>query len=110
MGTVTVGRENTAPIDLYYEDNGSGSPVVLLHGWPLDSRSWEPQLPALVQAGHRVVTYDRRGSGRSSRPATGHDFDMDPGDVEIAADRPRSEEHGVDHGHSVDPPATIGPL
>jgi pimeloyl-ACP methyl ester carboxylesterase len=59
---------DTAPVDLYYEDNGSGSPVVLLHGWPVDSRSWEPQLPALAQAGHRVITYDRRGFGRSSRP------------------------------------------
>ncbi|MDN5765680.1 MAG: alpha/beta hydrolase [Humibacillus sp.] len=75
MGTINVGAENTAPIDLYYEDNGTGSPVVLLHGWPLDSRSWEPQLPALVQAGYRVVTYDRRGFGRSSRPSTGYDFD-----------------------------------
>ena len=82
MGIVTVGRENTAPIDLYYEDNGSGSPVVLLHGWPVDSRSWEPQLPALVQAGHRVVTYDRRGFGRSSRPSTGYDFDTLAADLD----------------------------
>jgi non-heme chloroperoxidase len=82
MGTITVGRENTAPIDLYYEDNGTGRPVVLLHGWPLDSRSWEPQLPALVQAGHRVITYDRRGSGRSSRPATGYDFDTLAADLD----------------------------
>lgn len=82
MGTITVGRENTAPIDLYFEDNGSGSPVVLLHGWPLDSRSWEPQLPALVQAGHRVITYDRRGSGRSSRPGTGYDFDTLAADLD----------------------------
>ena len=72
MGIINVGAENTASTDLYYEDNGSGAPIVLLHGWPLDSRSWEPQLPALVQAGYRVVTYDRRGFGRSSRraPAT----------------------------------------
>ncbi|MEO5743147.1 MAG: alpha/beta hydrolase [Terracoccus sp.] len=75
MGTINVGAENTASIDLYYEDNGTGSPIVLLHGWPLDSRSWEPQLPALVQAGYRVVTYDRRGFGRSSRPSSGYDFD-----------------------------------
>lgn len=75
MSTVNVGAENTASIDLYYEDNGTGSPIVLLHGWPLDSRSWEPQLPALVHAGHRVVTYDRRGFGRSSRPSSGYDFD-----------------------------------
>ena len=82
MGTITVGRENTAPVDLYYEDNGSGSPVVLLHGWPLDSRSWEPQQPALVQAGHRVITYDRRGFGRSSRPSTGYDFDTLAADLD----------------------------
>jgi non-heme chloroperoxidase len=82
MGTVTVGRENTAPIDLYYEDNGSGRPVVLLHGWPLDSRAWEGQLPALVQAGHRVVTYDRRGFGRSSRPSSGFDFDTLAADLD----------------------------
>ena len=82
MGTITVGRENTAPVDLYYEDNGTGSPVVLLHGWPVDSRSWEPQLPALVQAGNRVITYDRRGFGRSSRPATGYDFDTLAADLD----------------------------
>ena len=75
MGIVTVGRENSAPIELYYEDHGSGPPVVLLAGWPLDSRSWEPQLATLLEAGHRVILYDRRGFGRSSRPATGYDFD-----------------------------------
>ncbi len=75
MGTITVGQENSSPIELYYEDNGSGPVVVLLHGWPVDSRSWEPQLHTLLEAGYRVVTYDRRGFGRSSRPATGYDFD-----------------------------------
>src|SRR5215213_7783741 len=75
MGTVTVGQENSAPIDLYFEDLGSGDPVVLLSGWPLDSRSWEPQVHPLLQAGHRVIAYDRRGFGRSSRPSTGYDFD-----------------------------------
>jgi non-heme chloroperoxidase len=75
MGIVTVGRENSAPIELYYEDHGSGPPVVLLAGWPLDSRSWEPQLAPLLDAGHRVILYDRRGFGQSSRPATGYDFD-----------------------------------
>ena len=81
MGIINVGAENTASTDLYYEDNGSGAPIVLLHGWPLDSRSWEPQLPALVQAGYRVVTYDRRGFGRSSRPSSGYDFDTLAGDL-----------------------------
>jgi non-heme chloroperoxidase len=82
MGTVTVGQENSSPIELYYEDHGSGPPVVLLAGWPLDSRSWEPQLPALIAAGHRVILYDRRGFGRSSRPTGGYDFDTLAGDLD----------------------------
>jgi non-heme chloroperoxidase len=75
MATVTVGQENSTPIELYYEDHGEGAPVVLIHGWPLDSRSWEPQVHALIEAGNRVITYDRRGFGRSSRPTAGYDFD-----------------------------------
>ena len=75
MGTITVGQENSSPIELYYEDHGDGPPVVLLAGWPLDSRSWEPQLASLLEAGHRVILYDRRGFGRSSRPAAGYGFD-----------------------------------
>ena len=71
MSTITVGQENSTPIELYYEDHGSGRPVVLLHGWPVDSRSWEPQIHPLVKAGHRVITYDRRGFGQSSRPTAG---------------------------------------
>jgi non-heme chloroperoxidase len=66
VGTVTVGRENSTSIELYVEDHGGGPPVVLVHGWPLDSRSWEPQVHALLDAGHRVITYDRRGFGRSN--------------------------------------------
>jgi non-heme chloroperoxidase len=76
MGTVTVGQENSTSIDLYYEDHGSGPAVVLLSGWPLDSRSWEPQIQSLLEAGHRVITYDRRGFGQSSRPASGYNFDV----------------------------------
>jgi non-heme chloroperoxidase len=75
MSTITVGQENSTAIELYYEDHGSGPPVVLLAGWPLDSRSWEPQLAPLLDAGHRVIVYDRRGFGQSSRPADGYDFD-----------------------------------
>jgi non-heme chloroperoxidase len=75
VSTITVGQENSSSIELYYEDHGSGPPVVLLAGWPLDSRSWEPQLASLLEAGHRVILYDRRGFGRSSRPAAGYDFD-----------------------------------
>src|SRR5258706_13773040 len=75
MAYITVGKENSSNIDLYYEDHGSGKPVVLIHGYPLSGTSWEKQLPALLQAGRRVITYDRRGFGRSSQPATGYDYD-----------------------------------
>jgi non-heme chloroperoxidase len=75
MATITVGQENSTSIELYYEDHGSGPAVVLLSGWPLDSRSWEPQVHALLEAGHRVVVYDRRGFGQSSRPTEGYNFD-----------------------------------
>jgi non-heme chloroperoxidase len=77
-----VGEENSAPIELYYEDHGSGSPVVLIHGWPLSGRSWENQVPALVDAGHRVITYDRRGFGRSSQPWGGYDYDTFAADLD----------------------------
>ena len=89
MGTITVGRENSAPIELYYEDQGSGPAVVLLRGWPLDSRSWEPQVHPLLAAGYRVITYDRRGFGRSSRPATGYDFDTLAADLGTLLTRAR---------------------
>jgi non-heme chloroperoxidase len=82
MSTITVGQENSTPIDLYYEDHGSGPAVVLLHGWPVDSRSWEPQIHPLLEAGHRVITYDRRGFGQSSRPTAGYDFDTLAGDLD----------------------------
>jgi len=82
MGTIAVGVENSASVELYYEDQGSGRPVVLLHGWPFDGRSWEPQLHPLLAAGFRVITYDRRGFGRSSAPATGYDFDTLSGDLD----------------------------
>jgi non-heme chloroperoxidase len=82
VGTIEVGQENSTPIDLYYEDHGSGPAVVLLHGWPVDSRSWEPQLYPLLAAGYRVITYDRRGFGRSSRPTVGYDFDTLAADLQ----------------------------
>jgi non-heme chloroperoxidase len=75
MPCVTVGRENSGPIELYYEDHGSGSPVVLIHGYPVSGRAWDKQVPALLEAGHRVITYDRRGFGKSSQPTTGYDYD-----------------------------------
>ena len=75
MSTVTVGQENSAPIDIYYEDHGSGKPVVLVHGWPLSGAAWERQVADLLGAGHRVITYGRRGFGQSSKPSIGYDYD-----------------------------------
>jgi non-heme chloroperoxidase len=75
MPYVNVGQENSGKIDLYYEDHGSGKPVVLIHGWPLSGRSWEKQTSALLEAGYRVITYDRRGFGASSKPTFGYDYD-----------------------------------
>jgi len=75
MSTIKVGQENSQPIELYYEDHGSGSPVVLIHGWPLNGDAWEKQTVALLSAGHRVITYDRRGFGRSSKPGIGYNYD-----------------------------------
>ena len=75
MPYVTVGKENSGNIDLYYEDHGSGKPVVLIHGYPLSGASWEKQIAALLAAGHRVITYDRRGFGKSSQPTTGYNYD-----------------------------------
>jgi non-heme chloroperoxidase len=83
MPFVNVGQENSGSIDLYYEDHGEGRPVVLIHGWPLSGRSWEKQVSALLAAGHRVVTYDRRGFGESSRPATGYDYDTFASDLHL---------------------------
>jgi non-heme chloroperoxidase len=75
MPFVNVGKENSSSIDIYYEDHGSGKPVVLLHGYPLNGNSWEKQIPILLQAGFRVITYDRRGFGKSSKPTTGYNYD-----------------------------------
>src|SRR5439155_7498439 len=75
MPYVNVGKENSGNIDLYYEDHGSGNPVVLIHGYPLSGASWEKQVPVLLKAGHRVITYDRRGFGKSSQPTTGYNYD-----------------------------------
>jgi non-heme chloroperoxidase len=75
MPFITVGQENAGSIDLYYEDHGSGRPVVLIHGYPLSGRAWDKQVPVLLEEGHRVITYDRRGFGKSSQPTTGYDYD-----------------------------------
>lgn len=83
MATITVGTENSTDIELYYEDHGTGQPVVLIHGYPLDGQSWERQTAALVAAGYRVLTYDRRGFGRSSKVMSGYDYDTFAADLDV---------------------------
>jgi non-heme chloroperoxidase len=83
MPYITVGAENSGPIDLYYEDHGSGQPVVLIHGFPLSSTAWEKQIPGLLSAGCRTVAYDRRGFGKSSQPVTGYDYDTFADDLNM---------------------------
>ncbi len=84
MPRLVVGQTGSSitDVDLYYEDLGAGAPVVLIHGWPLSGRSWEAQVPALVEAGHRVITYDRRGFGDSSQPWDGYDYDTLAADLD----------------------------
>ena len=81
MSRITVGTENSADIEIHYEDHGSGQPVVLIHGYPLDGNSWECQERELLAAGYRVITYDRRGFGRSSQPTVGYDYDTFAADL-----------------------------
>jgi pimeloyl-ACP methyl ester carboxylesterase len=75
MPFITVGKENSSGIDLYYEDHGAGKPVVLIHGYPLSGAAWEKQIPGLLDADYRVITYDRRGFGQSSKPTVGYNYD-----------------------------------
>src|SRR5271166_5421085 len=82
MSSIKVGQENSTPIEIYYEDHGSGSPVVLIHGWPLNGDAWEKQTAAMLAAGHRVITYDRRGFGRSSKPGVGYNYDTFAADLD----------------------------
>jgi pimeloyl-ACP methyl ester carboxylesterase len=81
MSYIKVGQENSTPIEIYYEDHGTGSPVVLIHGWPLNGDAWEKQTAALLAAGHRMITYDRRGFGRSSKPGVGYNYDTFAADL-----------------------------
>ncbi|QII00238.1 alpha/beta hydrolase [Rhodococcoides fascians A21d2] len=83
MSVISVGKENSTSIDLYYEDHGSGQPVVLIHGYPLSGASWAPQTRALLAAGYRVITYDRRGFGKSSQPTVGYDYDTFAADLDV---------------------------
>jgi non-heme chloroperoxidase len=81
MPFISVGTENSGPIELHYEDHGIGTPVVLIHGYPLSGRAWDKQIPVLLGTGHRVITYDRRGFGLSSQPAGGYDYDTFAADL-----------------------------
>src|SRR6266478_6583016 len=83
MSVIEVGYENSTTIEIYYEDHGSGPPVVLIHGWPLNGDAWEKQTAALLTAGHRVITYDRRGFGRSSKSGIGYNYDTFASDLNI---------------------------
>lgn len=86
MPYVTVAQQDDQPVELYYETQGTGKPVVLIHGWPLSGRAWEAQLPALVDAGHQVITYDRRGFGKSSQAWDGYDYDTLAQDLKALMD------------------------
>jgi non-heme chloroperoxidase len=86
MPKLAVGKENGADIEIYYEDHGAGQPVVLIHGYPLDGHSWEKQEWVLLQAGYRVIAYDRRGFGKSSQPAIGYDYDTFAADLKALLD------------------------
>ena len=81
MPYLKVGQENSGPVELYYEDHGSGPPVIMIHGYPLSGRAWDKQLPALLGTGYRVITYDRRGFGKSSQPTFGYDYDTFASDL-----------------------------
>jgi non-heme chloroperoxidase len=87
MAFLSVGKENSADIELYYEDRGSGKPVLLVHGWPLNGGAWERQSAMLLASGFRVITYDRRGFGRSSAPEAGYDYDTLAGDTAKIIDK-----------------------
>jgi non-heme chloroperoxidase len=86
MPYISVGQENSGSIDLYYEDHGSGTPMVLIHGYPLSGRAWDKQVPDLMKAGHRVITYDRRGFGKSSQPTSGYDYGTFAADLSTLMD------------------------
>jgi pimeloyl-ACP methyl ester carboxylesterase len=100
MPYVKVGDENSGSIDLYYEDHGSGPPIVLIHGYPLSCRAWDKQVPALLGAGHRVIAYDRRGFGKSSQPTTGYDYDTFAADLKALMDKLDLQEATL-WGHSM---------
>jgi len=100
MPYLTVGTENDAAIDLHYEDHGRGQPVVLIHGHPLSGRAWDKQVPVLLDAGHQVITYDRRGFGKSSQPVVGYDYDTFAADLNTLLEHLRLRD-AVLVGHSM---------
>ena len=100
MPYVNVGTENSGAIELYYEDHGSGPPVVLIHGYPLSGRAWDKQVPVLLDMGCRVITYDRRGFGKSSQPVTGYDYDIFAADLNALMEKLDLRE-AVIVGHSM---------
>ena len=100
MPYVDVGTENSGTIELYYEDHGSGPPVVLIHGYPLSGRAWDKQVPVLLDMGRRVITYDRRGFGNSSQPVTGYDYDTFAADLNALMEKLDLHE-AVIAGHSM---------
>ncbi len=101
MPYVTVGTENSTDIKIHYNDHGAGKPIVLIHGYPLDGNSWEKQEPELLQAGWRVISYDRRGFGRSSQPTTGYDYDTFAADLKALLDHLAPAEDVVLAGFSM---------
>jgi non-heme chloroperoxidase len=101
MPRLTVGRENSADIQIHYEDHGSGRPIVLIHGYPLDGNSWERPDAALMRAGHRVISYDRRGFGRSDQPTTGYDYDTFAADLKALLNHLALDEDVVLAGFSM---------
>ena len=100
MPYVEVGTENSGKIELYYEDHGSGPPVVLIHGYPLSSRAWDKQVPVLLDMGCRVIAYDRRGFGKSSQPTIGYDYDTFAADLNALMEKLDLRE-AVIVGHSM---------
>jgi len=87
MPYCAVGKENSESIELYYEDLGSGDPIILIHGYPLSGASWEKQIPGLLESGFRVITYDRRGFGKSSQPSSGYNYDTFAADLRALIQR-----------------------
>jgi non-heme chloroperoxidase len=101
MAYVTVGRENSADVRIHYNDHGTGTPVVLIHGYPLNGNSWERQERALLEAGYRCISYDRRGFGLSSQPTTGYDYDTFAADLRALLDHLALDEDVVLAGFSM---------